>query len=284
MTGRIDFAFLDSGTGGIPYMLELKKKSPDSACVYLGDTLNFPYGQKSPECVTMCASSSIKKIMAKFSPRIIVIACNTISVTSLNDLRRMFPQTPIVGTVPAIKLGAKVTRNKKIGLLATNATVNNDYSKNLAKEFASECEIFSRGDPELISFIEHDLFTATKSEREKAVKPACDFFCAKGCDTIVLGCTHFTHVADDVKKVFAAENKNEIFVVDSRDGVSNHALEILKKTEKENPQKKKLKENSECENFRDMSFFVTKLSGEKDRKEYETLCANFQIPFGGLLE
>ena len=154
MSEKIDFAFLDSGTGGIPYMLSLKEKSPESRCVYLGDTVHFPYGEKSEEEVTLCASESIEKILDLWNPRIVVIACNTISVTALNQLRERFPDVPIVGTVPAIKLAAKVTKNKKIGLLATNATVKHPYCKKLVSDFASGCEVFNRGDPDLISFIE----------------------------------------------------------------------------------------------------------------------------------
>ena len=162
MSEKIDFAFLDSGTGGIPYMLLLKEKSPGSRCVYLGDTVHFPYGEKSAEEVTSCASESIEKILDLWNPRLVVIACNTISVTALNQLREKFPDVPIVGTVPAIKLAAKVTENKKIGLLATNATVKHPYCKKLISDFAFGCEVFNRGDPDLISFIEHDLFYAQK--------------------------------------------------------------------------------------------------------------------------
>lgn len=277
MSEKIDFAFLDSGTGGIPYMLSLKEKSPESRCVYLGDTVHFPYGEKSEEEVTLCASESIEKILDLWDPRIVVIACNTISVTALNQLRERFPDVPIVGTVPAIKLAAKVTKNKKIGLLATNATVKHPYCKKLVSDFASGCEVFNRGDPDLISFIEHDLFYASKEERTAAVKPAVDFFCSCGCDTIILGCTHFTHMAEDIKEYFSTVAGKKVFVVDSRDGVSNHALEVVKITSLENQREPKFLPP-------DMSFFVTSLKNKSDQKEYETLCRNFNIPFGGLLK
>ena len=135
----IDFAFLDSGTGGIPYMLALKKLLPRAKCVYLGDTAHFPYGQKSNQEVTACASEVIETIVRTWNPKAVVIACNTISVTSLEPLRKLFPDLPIVGTVPAVKLAAAVTKNKRIGLLATNATVNHPYCKKLADDFAGDC-------------------------------------------------------------------------------------------------------------------------------------------------
>lgn len=283
MDGKIDFAFLDSGTGGIPYMLALKEKSPLSKCVYLGDTIHFPYGQKSPEEVTECAGISIEQIIRKWNPRSLVIACNTISVTSLEQLRAKFPQLPIIGTVPAIKLAAKVTQNGRIGLLATNATVAHPYCKKLKADFAGSCRIFPRGDPALVSFIEHRLFSASRQERLDAVKPSADFFSENGCDTIVLGCTHFTHIEKEIRDVFSCSGEKKVFVVDSRNGVANRALEILQKQSAVRNETEKPAQPDKADLPPDMSFFVTKLNGESDRTEYEVLCSSFGIPFGGIL-
>ncbi|MBQ7159324.1 MAG: glutamate racemase [Treponema sp.] len=278
-----DFAFLDSGIGGIPYMLDLKEKKPSARCVYLGDTAHFPYGEKSAEEVTRCAADTIRLIIQKWQPKTIVIACNTMSVTSLDDLRALFPQTPIVGTVPAIKLAASVTKNKKIGLLATNATVRHPYCARLVKDFAQDCQVFSRGDPDLIAFIEHDLFTSTEAEKRAAVQPAVDFFAANGCDTIILGCTHFTHIA----KEFAAVAGSAVRVVDSREGVANQAIrvEAKKNTEAESQSKIILPADSvhPTESYdtpADQTFFVTACT-PADETEYSTLCKGYKIPWGG---
>ena len=272
MKNVIDFAFLDSGTGGIPYMLLLKEKSPESRCVYLGDTVHFPYGEKSFEEIVRCSSESIDTIVKNWNPRAVIIACNTISVTALDELRKLHPDLPIIGTVPAIKLAAKVSLNKKIGFLATNASVNHKYSEKLIEDFASDCTVFKRGDPELIDFIEHKLFTASKEEKIEAVMPAVEYFNSNGCDTIILGCTHFTHMAREIEEAFASKSWKKVFVVDSRDGVSNHALDVIK-TAPEKEGRNNLPE--------DMTFFVTSLKGDADRTEYETLCKRFNIPFGG---
>ena len=274
MKNVIDFAFLDSGTGGIPYMLLLKEKSPESRCVYLGDTVHFPYGEKSFEEIVRCSSESIDTIVKNWNPRAVIIACNTISVTALDELRKLHPDLPIIGTVPAIKLAAKVSLNKKIGFLATNASVNHKYSEKLIEDFASDCTVFKRGDPELIDFIEHKLFTASKEEKIEAVMPAVEYFNSNGCDTIILGCTHFTHMAREIEEAFASKSWKKVFVVDSRDGVSNHALDVIK-TAPEKEGRNNLPE--------DMTFFVTSLKGDADRTEYETLCKRFNIPFGGCI-
>ena len=274
MKNVIDFAFLDSGTGGIPYMLLLKEKSPESRCVYLGDTVHFPYGEKSFEEIVRCSSEAIDTIVKNWNPRAVIIACNTISVTALDELRKLHPDLPIIGTVPAIKLAAKVSLNKKIGFLATNASVNHKYSEKLIEDFASDCTVFKRGDPELIDFIEHKLFTASREEKIEAVMPAVEYFNSNGCDTIILGCTHFTHMAREIEEAFASKSWKKVFVVDSRDGASNHALDVIK-TAPEKEGRNNLPE--------DMTFFVTSLKGDADRTEYETLCKRFNIPFGGCI-
>ena len=274
MKKSVDFAFLDSGTGGIPYMLLLKEKSPERRCVYLGDTVHFPYGEKSFEEIVSCSSHAISQIIDRWNPRAVIIACNTISVTALDELRKLYPGLPIIGTVPAITLAAKVSLNKKIGFLATNASVNHPYSQKLIEDFASDCQVLKRGDPDLIDFIEHRLFTATREEKMAAVMPAVDYFNSCGCDTIILGCTHFTHMAREIDEAFASKSWRKVFVVDSRDGVSNHALDVIK-TAPEKPDSENLPE--------DMTFFVTSLNGDDEKKEYETLCDKFHIPFGGCI-
>ena len=284
---KVDFAFLDSGTGGIPYMISLHKKMPDAKCVYLGDTANFPYGEKSPEQVTECSSKTIRKIISLWSPKVIVIACNTISVTALEELRKLFPEISIIGTVPAIKLGAKVSKNKRIGLLATNATVKHPSCQRLIEDFASDCFVAKRGDPELVDFIEKKYFTASEEERLEAVKPAADFFKSQNCDTVILGCTHFTHIFSEMEKACGPEVK----VVDSRDGVANQALRKLKSeiesesltadselTENESESKPKI----ESKNLKNLTFFVTK-ANQKETLEYEILCRNMNIPWGGII-
>ena len=107
-----DFVFIDSGVGGIPYMTALLQKAPDASCVYVADNANFPYGEKTHEEVVNCVVSVVQKICDKFNPRVIVLACNTISVNALEVLRQKFPQIKFVGTVPAIKLAASITKNK----------------------------------------------------------------------------------------------------------------------------------------------------------------------------
>ena len=277
----MNFAFLDSGTGGIPYMLRLKRLAPDATCAYLADTVHFPYGEKTVPEIIEYATAAVSRIIDTWHPETIVVACNTISVSALTSLRERFPFVPFIGTVPAIKLAASVTKNKKIGLLATNATVRDAYIRELEKGFASGCTIYSRGDADLVSFIERKLVTADENEKMRAVMPAVDYFAEKDCDTIVLGCTHFTHLADIMQKA-AGKNVN---VVDSRDGVARHAIEvhdnfINSKKESENIFTAAADFLSEVP---DGSFFVTGISDDKAKAYYRAFCKMLSIPFGGML-
>lgn len=271
----VNFAFLDSGVGGLPYLDYLKKLCSAATCVYVADTKNFPYGEKSKAQIEENACLCAEKIIKKWNPKVIVVACNTISVTALEELRKRFPKTPFVGTVPAIKPAAQLSKTRKIGLLATNATVNHTYTKKLIEEFASDCTIVSRGDPDLISFIEHKFNSASEQERLDAVMPAVDFFKSKDCDCIVLACTHFLNMTEYFKKA----GGGAVIVVDSLDGVVRHALEVEKRVFSENyAQAEPWKEG--CGSF----LYVTGFTSQNDSVSYKKMCAQLGMNFGGVLE
>lgn len=250
-------------------MLHLKQVYPDVSCRYLADSKNFPYGEKTSAQISACSAEAVARIEQKWHPQTVVVACNTISVTALNELRAGFPRLSFVGTVPAVKLAASVTKNHVIGLLATNATVRHPYVKKLEQDFAADCTVVSRGDAELVSFIEHNLFTATDAEKRAAVRPAVSYFASQGCDTIILGCTHFLHLAE----ILSAEAGSAVQVVDSRAGVARQAMRLLHASD----------ESAVTHDDADESLFVTGFTRPEDRREYELLCSQFSIPWGGCI-
>ena len=173
---HLDFAFLDSGTGGLPYMGYLKSACPEASCLYLADTKNFPYGEKTPEQVIAATREAVELVLSRFSPAAFVLACNTMSVTALESLRQDFPKIHFIVTVPAIKVAAAKTRNNTIGLLATEATLRHPYTQRLIHDFASSCRVVSRGDGKLIRFIEQHLLCQDRNLYLEAAHPAVDFF------------------------------------------------------------------------------------------------------------
>ncbi len=291
-----DFVFIDSGVGGIPYMMKLLEKKPEYSCVYVADTANFPYGEKSHEQVVKCVLELVEKIRTKFSPKVIVVACNTMSVNALDELRKKYPDIQFVGTVPAIKLAASVSKKRRIGLLATKATCENPYNLELKEKFASDCVLVTRGDGELVSFIEHNAFTASHEECLEAVKPAIDFFRQEDCDAVILGCTHFLNFTD----VFEEACKPDIKVVDSVDGVVRHSLEVLNSDDDskeklvgdfkgESPLRRggsgkpQVCSVGETSPSQTPNLFITGFRDTEEENQYNVLCSRFGIKFGGLL-
>ena len=284
----VDFAFLDSGTGGIPYLLHLMEKSPESECIYVGDTANFPYGQKSHEEVVDCAISVCKKIVEKFNPKVIVVACNTMSVNALDILREAFPEQKFVGTVPAIKVAGDISKKRCIGLLATNATIQHPYNQDLKNHFAGDCKMILQGAPELISFIEKKSFTASGEEIENAIRPTVKFFRQQGCDVIILGCTHFLNYADVFKKLAMPDIK----VVDSVEGVVNRALDLQAgDTGRRLRPVQGVAEDREAgwseggmpPSLNHSKVYITGFYDKKDEKEYDVICKRHNLEFGGII-
>jgi len=216
------YAFLDSGSGGLPYLAQLKANAPGASCVYVADTAHFPYGEKTRDEVIQFAVGTVGRLLERFRPEAIIVACNTISVAALPALREAYA-VPFIGTVPAIKLAASLSKNRKIGLLATERTVRDPYTDRLIADFADDCEIVRIGDSTLISRIERELVTADREARLAAVRPSIDRFRAAGVDTIVLACTHFLHVSEEIREVAG----DGIQVIDSREGVVHQALRLV---------------------------------------------------------
>ncbi|ULQ59564.1 glutamate racemase [Brucepastera parasyntrophica] len=219
---KYQYAFFDSGLGGLPYYIQLKASAPEVSCVYLADSRHFPYGNKTREEVISYASEAADIIIGQFSPEAVIIACNTISVAALDVLRKRF-SIPFIGTVPAIKRAAEISENRKIGLMATERTINDPYTEELIRNHASGYEIVKMGETDLIFRIETGLITASAEEKYAAVLPAVKKILDEGTDTIVLACTHFLHVHEEIEKAAGPG----VSVVDSRDGVIQQALRIV---------------------------------------------------------
>lgn len=277
---NLDFAFLDSGTGGLPYMGYLKEACPNASCLYLADTKNFPYGEKTPSQVVAATIEAVDLVLSHFRPRAFVLACNTMSVTALESLRTAFPSNQFIGTVPAIKVAAAKTKNNIIGLLATQATVDHLYTRRLVENFAATCRVVSRGDGSLIRFIEKHLLEQDTSLYLEAAKPAVDFFLKEGADTIVLGCTHFLHIAKAIQQLAGPH----VEVVDSREGVIRQALRVALGQDSSSPKVLNHPSPQEQDTGGGQGFYVSQLNSSSVEGYYEKLCHQFSIKWGGLLK
>jgi glutamate racemase len=216
-------AFLDSGVGGLPYLQWVRKHLPDERFVYLADRKHFPYGTKTADEVFAAVAEGVGKCAAAFNPKLFVLACNTASVSALDRLRTEFPGKTFVGTVPAVKPAAQYSRNKRVGVLATGATIHAHYLDGLIERFASSCTIVRVPGPDIVNFVEKKFFAATPEERLLVVADAVAKFREEGVDTLVLACTHFLYLYDEIH----AELGGDVRIIDSREGVGRRVIELL---------------------------------------------------------
>ena len=256
--------FFDSGIGGLPYLSFMMKKAPFYCYKYLADNRNFPYGIKSSDEIIHIVTDLVGDFIRKENPSVIVIACNTASVTALETLRKKY-KIPFVGVVPAIKPAAVAAENGRIGLFATNKTVSDSYTENLINSFASSCKVISYADPDIVSFVENRFFFADADEIISSIKPAADFFIKNNSDCIILGCTHFLYL----EKYFRQLVPENVEIIDSREGVINQALRVSGKTADST--------EISCRN----SFFVT--SEDKNIANYRKFAEYFNLDFSGKL-
>src|SRR5690349_23921291 len=191
--------FFDSGVGGLSVLGPTLELLPNAPIVYAADSAGFPYGKKSDAELASRVPALLGRLVERFRPRLAVIACNTASTIALDHARAAL-DLPIVGTVPAIKPAAEMSKTRGIGVLGTEATVRQPYVDDLAARFAADCTIIRHGSPELVELAEAKLGgepVSIESVRA-AAQPMFDAADGRRIDTVVLACTHFPLLEDEL--------------------------------------------------------------------------------------
>ncbi len=217
-------AFLDSGIGGIPYLVKLRKKLPRENYLYLADHANFPYGEKPVEKIREAVLQTTDRLLSFSRPKMIVLACNTASVSALQNLRDHV-DIPVVGVVPAVKPAAHLSGERTIGVLATESTVNAPYLDSLIEQFARDFRVVRVAAGDIVAFVENRLLQSTREEQNRLVAPAIETFRRERADAVVLGCTHFTFLEENIRVLAGGA----FLTVDSREGVANQSVRVLEK-------------------------------------------------------
>lgn len=193
----------DSGVGGLSVLAEMRKLLPEAPVIYAADNAGLPYGAKTEAQIAARVAGLLGRMTERFGPRLVCIACNTASTIALGMVREVL-EVPIVGTVPAIKPAAAMTKTGVIGLLGTEATIRQAYIDRLEHEFANGRRLLRAAAPDLVSAAEARL-------RGEAVEAAVYRRAAEALraqpggeviDTVVLACTHFPLVEDELAKAF----------------------------------------------------------------------------------
>jgi glutamate racemase len=195
--------FFDSGVGGLSVLEPTLKLLPNSQIVYAADSAGFPYGKRSEAEIASRVPALLGRLVERFHPRLAVIACNTASTIALEHVRSAL-DLPVVGTVPAIKPAAEVSKSRVIGVLGTEATVRQPYVDDLAAKFASDCTIIRHGSPELVELAEAKLAGENVSVEEirAAAQPMFAAPAGDRIDTVVLACTHFPLLDEELREAF----------------------------------------------------------------------------------
>jgi glutamate racemase len=214
--------FIDSGIGGLPYCDSFIKRNPQVNTVYIADRAHFPYGKKTKEELVALLIELAGETIRTFNPVMIVLACNTASVSALAELRNNFPGMLFVGTVPAVKPALLASKAGHIGVLGTERTIEDPYIEKIACETNTHCKITKIAAPDLVDFVEHLWLDASADEKNTITKKYVALFRALGVDGIVLGCTHFLFLLDEFKQNAAPD----ITMYDSIEGVCRQ-IEIL---------------------------------------------------------
>ena len=188
--------FFDSGVGGLSVLEPARLLLPRAPVVYAADSAGFPYGNKSEEELAARVPALLGRLVERYRPRLAVIACNTASTIALDHARAAL-ELPIVGTVPAIKPAAELSRTRVIGVLGTEATVRQPYVDRLAREFAVDCTIVRHGSGALVALAEAKLAgeAVDPGEIADSVRPLAE---VADLDTMVLACTHFPLLAEEL--------------------------------------------------------------------------------------
>jgi glutamate racemase len=195
--------FFDSGVGGLSVLAPTRELLPNAPIVYAADSAGFPYGTKSEAEVASRVPALLGRLVERFQPRLVVIACNTACTIALEHVRSAL-DVPVVGTVPAIKPAAEITQTGVIGVLGTEATVRQPYVADLAARFAPDCTLIRHGSPELVELAEAKL-AGEVVDADSVRAAAQPMFAAQGgerIDTVVLACTHFPLLGEELRAAF----------------------------------------------------------------------------------
>ncbi|BAV63974.1 glutamate racemase [Sphingobium cloacae] len=184
--------FFDSGVGGLSILGPARTLLPTAPVIYAADSAGFPYGTKSEAEIAARVPALLGRLVERYRPRLAVIACNTASTIALPAVRAAL-DIPVVGTVPAIKPAALLSKSRVFGVLGTDATVRQPYVDRLAAEFGSDCLVLRHGSAALVQLAETKLRGGPidPAIARDALAGLLDQPGGERMDVVVLACTHF---------------------------------------------------------------------------------------------
>lgn len=218
MTNNNPIGLFDSGIGGTSIWKEIHLLLPNEDSIYLADSKNAPYGQKSKEEIIHLSKKNTEYLLNK-NCKIIVVACNTATTNAIKELRATYA-VPFIGIEPAIKPAAIHSQTQKIGILATKGTLNSElFYKNVEK--FQDIEIIEQVGFGLVELIENGAIHSPEMKKLllSYLQPMVD----QNIDYLVLGCSHYPYLIPLIKKIIP----NHIKIIDSGEAVARQTKTIL---------------------------------------------------------
>lgn len=229
MTRTKKIGVFDSGFGGLAILKSIVKELPQYDYVYLGDNARMPYGTRSPQTVHTFTLQAVE-FLFDHDCELVVIACNTASADALRKIQREYvprrgKEKRVLGViVPAVQEAVERTKNKRIGVLATEGSVRSQAFVRELKLKDSSMYIFQKAAPLLVPLVEAGEFRSKPAEMilRNYLKP----LLAKGIDTLILGCTHYGHMENSIKKIVGKNvtvvSEGHVVAKKLRDYLSRH--------------------------------------------------------------
>ncbi len=194
--------FFDSGVGGLSVLKAVQTALPNAPIVYAADYAAMPYGDKSEAEIAARVPALLGRLVERYRPRLVAIACNTACTIALTHVRAAL-NVPVVGTVPAVKPAALATHTGVFGLLGTAATVRQSYVDRMEAEFASNKLLLRHAAPELVLAAEAKIRGEQNDPQVfvNAMKGLTGQADGEKMDVVILGCTHFPLLIDELSMV-----------------------------------------------------------------------------------
>ena len=218
----------DSGIGGLSVLAPIRSLLPGLPIVYAADNAGSPYGTKSEAEIAARVPALLGRLVKRYRPQLVVIACNTASTIALGHVRAAL-DLPVVGTVPAIKPAAESSLTRVIGVLGTAATVRQPYVDRLSAKFANDCLVLRHGSARLVELAEAKLAGDAVSAADVApdlaglrAQPGGDRI-----DTVVLACTHFPLLAAELAAANTGAGGSELTFIDGGAGIARRVARLL---------------------------------------------------------
>ena len=215
--------FFDSGLGGLTCIPYLMKRLPEEKIIYFGDTARTPYGSKAIRTIKGF-SMEIADFLVKCNVKMIVIACNTVSATCVDDLRKKFPEIPILGIIePAARqVASECDATNNVGIIGTKVTIASHAYKDMIQDMNGSLTINENACPAFVPLIEEGIID--NDIMDLTIKYYMDDFVQNNdLDTVILGCTHYPLIKKNLERIYPGLN-----IINPSSIIVNRIEEILK--------------------------------------------------------